>query len=247
MATRLRLIGYVRVSTEGQARDGVSLKAQRERLAAYCAAHGAELVGIESDNGTSGKVPPLKRPGLATALTALRDGEADGLLVLKLDRLSRRTRDVLDLVDDARSRRWRLVSVDERLDTGSAAGRMVLTVLAALAEMEREQVSERTRLGMDQVAREGRARSRFTPFGYRTADGGTEQRRGDRRPLVADRAERRLLLRIEQLRGDGLGARRIAANLNSRGITNPRTGRAWTYRTVERLLGTADRRRHLAA
>ena len=200
-ADHLQLIGYVRVSTEEQARQGVSLDAQRDRLRAYCAAHGHSLAGIEADEGVSGKVPPGRRPGLSRALAAVRAGRAGGLLAVRLDRLSRSTRDVLDLADDSARRGWRLVSVDEALDTGTAAGRLVLTVLAGLAQMEREQVGERVRAAMDRVAREGRPRSRFAPF----------------------------------------GARRIARRLREAG-PNPRTGRPWTYRAVERILATADRR-----
>src|SRR5258705_5443621 len=81
----LRLVGYARVSTEEQAREGVSLEAQRERLQAYCTAHGYELVGLESENGASGKITPAKRPRLAKALDRVQKGEADGILALKLD------------------------------------------------------------------------------------------------------------------------------------------------------------------
>ena len=119
----LRLVGYSRVSTEEQAVTGVSLDGQESRLRAYVTAHGGELVALERDEGVSGKVSPERRVGLARALSCVRSGEADGLLVVKLDRLSRSTRDVLDLVDEARRRDWRLVSVSEHLDTGSAAGR----------------------------------------------------------------------------------------------------------------------------
>ena len=80
-----------------------------ERIAAYCLAHDAELIGIEVDEGISGRVTPSKRPGLAGAIQRLEAGEADGIVVLKLDRLSRSTRDVLDLVDETRRRGWRLV------------------------------------------------------------------------------------------------------------------------------------------
>jgi DNA invertase Pin-like site-specific DNA recombinase len=118
------MIGYCRVSTEEQAREGVSMEAQRKRLDAYCTAQGYELIGIESDNGTSGSVAPGKRPGLARALALVRKGEADGLLALKLDRISRNARDMLELVDDCRRQGWRLVSVFEQLDSGSAAGRL---------------------------------------------------------------------------------------------------------------------------
>src|SRR5215468_7667676 len=90
----VRLVGYARVSTEEQARQGVSLEAQHERLVAYCTAHGYALVGFESENGASGKINPARRPRLAKALECVQNGRADGILVLKLDRLSRRTRDV---------------------------------------------------------------------------------------------------------------------------------------------------------
>ncbi|UCF41683.1 MAG: recombinase family protein, partial [Gemmatimonadota bacterium] len=103
------LVGYCRVSTEEQAREGVSLDAQRKRLAAYCTAHGFELAGVESDEGLSGGVPPAQRPGLTRALEQVRRGEAAGLVVVKLDRLSRSVRDVLDLADSAQCTDWRLV------------------------------------------------------------------------------------------------------------------------------------------
>jgi DNA invertase Pin-like site-specific DNA recombinase len=183
------------------------------------------------------KSPPTQEL-FAKALERVRRG----ILALKLDRLSRRTRDVLDLVDDCRKRGWRLISVSEQLDTGSAAGRLVVTVLAALAEMEREQVSERTRFALDAVARKGRARSRFVPFGYRTGDGAPEQTKGDRRPLVPHEGEQRVLHRIRELREAGHGARRIARALQAEGISNPRSGRPWTPPNVGTLLRTMERR-----
>ena len=91
------------------------------------------------------------------------------------------------------------------------------------------------------MRREGRPRSRFAPFGWRTADGSVEARRGDRRPLARHPAEQRLLRLIEDLRAVGLGARRVARRLDGVG-PNPRTGRPWTHRAVERILATADRR-----
>ncbi len=239
---RLRLVGYARVSTEEQAREGISMHAQRERLEAYCTAHNYDLIAFETDNGVSGKIPPAKRPGLARALALVSKGEADGLLALKLDRLSRRTRDVLDLVDDSRRGGWRLISVSEQLDTGSAAGRLVVTVLAALAEMEREQAAERTRFALDAIARQGRARSRFVPFGYRTAAGGTEQTKGDRKAMVPYPAEQRVLRRLRKLRKKGMGARTIARALEAEGLKNPRSGSPWTPSNVGSILRTLERR-----
>jgi DNA invertase Pin-like site-specific DNA recombinase len=241
-----RLIGYVRVSSAEQVREGVSLDAQRERLQAYAVAHGAQLIGIEADEGLSGKLGPNKRPGLLKALQRVRSGDANGIVALKLDRFSRSTRDVLDLVDETRRDGWRLISVSEHLDTGSAAGRLVVTVLSALSEMEREQIGERTAEALAHVGRQGRIRSRIAPFGYRLQSGGYVARvAGAREGLVEDAGEQRIRSCIVGLHAEGLGARRIAAVLNTSGDVNPRTGRAWHPATLQSLLATIERRADL--
>lgn len=242
---QLRLVGYVRVSTDEQAHRGVSLDAQRERLFAYAKAHGYELLVVESDNGASGKIHPRKRQGLALALGAVERQEADGIVFLKLDRLSRSVRDVLDLADEAQKCGWHLVSVQENIDTSTAAGRMILTVLAALSQMEREQVSERTKAALDQVARESRPRSSRLPFGYQIDGEPTRTRLkagGDSRRLVEHPKEQRILRAMLELRGQGKGAQRIAQALNGMATPNPRTGRPWNYGTIAAILRTVDRR-----
>jgi site-specific DNA recombinase len=247
-STRERLVGYTRVSSEEQAKFGVSLDAQAQRISAYTIAHEVELVGIETDEGISGRIPPARRPGLAQALDVIRRGDADGLVVLRLDRLSRSTRDVLDLVDECGRDDWRLVSVNEHLDTGTAAGRLVVTVLAALSQMEREQVAERTQFALDTIARKGLARSRYTPFGFTLLDGSKnlrEEFRGQRR-LVPDPQEQRILARISHLQESGFGARRIARDLNERGDVNPRTGRSWSPALIQKVVATKDRLAALA-
>ena len=148
-----RVLGYVRVSTEEQAREGVSLDAQRHRIEAHAEAQGWELVGVEADNGISGKAIK-NRPGLRRALSALRKHKADTLLVVALDRLSRSTRDVLDLVARAEKEDWALHSIEERLDTSSPQGRFVVTLLGALAQLEREQAAERTKVAMAELRRQ---------------------------------------------------------------------------------------------
>jgi len=234
----LRLVGYCRVSTVEQAREGVSLSAQAERLRAYATAHGFALVSVETDAGISGKVAAEDRPGMSAALDLVRAGKADGIVALKLDRLSRDTRATLDLVEDCDRNGWRLISVSEHLDTGSAAGRLVVTVLAALSQMEREQIAERTTFAMEAIARDGRSRSRFTPYGWRTADGGTENQAGDRRELIPHAAEQTAVGRIIELRDAGAGARRIATALEG---PNPRNGNAWTANSVAAILRRLDR------
>lgn len=238
-----RLVGYVRVSTEEQARSGLSLDAQRVTLTHHAAALGCELVEVFEDAGVSGGLAPHKRPGLAAALDAVSTGRAGGLLVLNLSRLSRSTRDTLALVERSEREGWRLASVREQLDTGTAAGRMVITMLAALSQMEREQVAERTTWALSQIARDGRSRSRFLPFGYRLESGATGSTpAGDRSQLVPHPEEQPLLARMLALRVEGLGAWRIAADLNAAGEGNPRTGRPWNYGTVAAILRNHDRR-----
>ncbi|TXH22821.1 MAG: recombinase family protein, partial [Elusimicrobia bacterium] len=137
-------IGYVRVSTQEQASDGVSLDAQRVRLTAYCRLHSIKLIDIKADEGISGST--LGRPGLQAALQMLRRGRANTLIVAKLDRLSRSLRDVCSLVDEMFSdERYHLLSLCGMVNTHSAAGRMVLLNLANYNQYERELISERTR------------------------------------------------------------------------------------------------------
>ena len=242
-----RLIGYVRVSTEEQAKEGVSLASQRERLAAYALAHGAELVGIEADEGISGGIAPSKRMGLKAALVRLENGEADGVLVVKLDRLSRSVRDTLALVDRMRDRGWHLVSVNNHLDTETAAGRLVLTVLAALSEMEREQIGERVTEAMAHIAREGRGRSRRLPFGHCTADGEATLSKGDTRPLEKEPEEQKQLRTLKRGRKQGMGARRLAALLNQKHKGNPRTLKPWTPSAIQSLVRNLDIREEALA
>src|SRR5688572_4044244 len=122
-------IGYVRVSTQEQAPEGVSLDAQRDKLRAYCRLHAIKIIDIRSDEGISGST--LERPGLQAALQMLKRGRANTLIVAKLDRLSRSLRDVCTLVEDFFSDdRYHLLSLCGMVNTHSAAGRMVLMNLA---------------------------------------------------------------------------------------------------------------------
>jgi DNA invertase Pin-like site-specific DNA recombinase len=218
----------VRVSTEAQAEAGVSLDEQRTRIRAYAAAHGAEVVALAADR-VSGRT--VRRPALQRALARLRAGEADALVAVRLDRVSRTTRDVLDLVARAEREGWALHSIEERLDTGSPQGRFVVTVLGALAQLEREQAAGRTRAALAELRRQGRRVSGKPPLGYRFRAG----------RLVEVPEEQRIVRRLKRLRAKGLGAKAIAVRLNAAGILNPRTGRPWHHGTVRDVLATAAR------
>ncbi len=226
-----RVLGYVRVSTEEQVREGVSLDAQRQSIEAHAAAQGWELVGIEVDNGVSGK-RMTNRPGLHRALRALKAHKADALLVVALDRLSRTTTDILNVAARSEREGWQIHAAQAQVDAGSAQGEFLLTLQAGLAQLERRKIGERTRVALAELRRQGRRTSRFPPFGFAWKDG--------RRVRVE--SEQRLLRRMLALRADGLGERRIARSLNEGKRGNPRTRGPWSYGTVAAILRTADRR-----
>jgi len=223
-----RLVAYLRVSTAEQAQEGVSLDAQESRLRAYAQAHDCALVAVESDAGVSGK-RMANRPALQRALAVLKAGDADGLVVLKLDRLSRSIKDVITLVERSEREGWRLVSLAEHLDTSNAVGRFTVHLLGALAQLEREQISERTKSAMAELRRRGRRISGSPPFGFRFD--------GDQ--VVAAPAEQRVLQRLLALHAEGCGSWKVTQILNRESRNNPRTGRKWAEGTVRSILATA--------
>ncbi len=136
MAKPTRVIAYVRVSTDEQASGGHSIGAQKSKLRAYCEALDLVLVRVEIDAGASAK--NLDRPALQRALSSLTKREADALLVVKLDRLTRSVRDLGTLIERYFAEgKSGLISVGESVDTRSAAGRLVLRLLTSVAEGER--------------------------------------------------------------------------------------------------------------
>lgn len=128
----MQVIGYTRVSTEEQAREGVSLAAQEAKLRAYAELYELDLVEVVIDAGQSAKT--LARPGLQAALAGLEGGRAQGLVVAKLDRLTRSVRDLGTLLETYFKSRFNLLSVADQVDTRSAAGRFVLSLLTSVAE-----------------------------------------------------------------------------------------------------------------
>ena len=119
------------------------------------------------DEGVSAKVAPQHRPGLQGALLALTGDEAEGLVFTKLDRVARNLSHALALFEDFRKQGWNIACAQEAIDTTTALCRLTFHVLAAFAEFEASQASERTRASMTYLAGTQRVHSRFTPFGYR--------------------------------------------------------------------------------
>ncbi len=222
---RTRAVAYVRVSTDKQAEHGVSLDAQRAKLEAYASLYDVDLVAVEVDAGVSAK--SLDRPALDRALGMLRAGKADAILVVKLDRLTRSVRDLGDLVERYfASGRWALLSVGEQIDTRTAAGRLVLNVLASVAQWEREATGERTSAALAHMRSQREYTGGEAPYGWRVAADGVH--------VEADAGEQGVIAAVAELRAAGLSLRAIAAALHERGML-PRSGRRWHAETVKAL------------
>src|SRR5271155_6270871 len=167
----MKAIGYVRVSTDKQAERGVSLDAQAEKIRAMAVVHNAELLEIIVDGGESAK--SLNRPGMARLLALVDAGEVQTVIIAKLDRLTRSVKDLCTLLERFERRSVALISVAESLDTGSAAGRLVLNIMTAVSQWEREAIGERTRDALRHKRSQGQ-RVGNIPFGSRL--GGDGQR-----------------------------------------------------------------------
>lgn len=220
---RGRAVGYVRVSTERQAGEGVSLDAQAAKIRAMCDVQDAELLELVRDEGASGK--SLARPGLERVLALVDARTVDTVIVAKLDRLTRSVRDLADLLDRFARRGVSLVSVAESLDTGTAAGRLVLNVMTSVAQWEREAISERTRDALRHKKALG-FRVGEIPYGFKLASDG--------RRLEEEPAEQETLALMRTLRAEQRSFQAIADELNRRGYTT-RRGTSWRYQYIADL------------
>jgi DNA invertase Pin-like site-specific DNA recombinase len=211
------MVLYLRVSTEEQARSGLGLEAQRAELERAAEYRNWMVVELVADEGQSGK--DLERPGLKRALQLIVDGNADGMAVAKLDRLSRSVIDAGCLAEWFEDLDARLVALDLNIDTSSPSGRMIFSIISAMAEWERSTIAQRTRDGLAQLRLQGK------PTG---------------RPAVADRPE--LSDRIRLMRAQGMTLQAIADTLNAEGVPTLRGGAMWRVSSVENAAGYRRRR-----
>src|SRR5229473_3262041 len=206
----MKALGYVRVSTDKQ---GISLEAQAEKIRAMALVQGTELMDIivESESAKS-----LNRPGMAKLLAAVDKGKVQAIIVAKLDRLTRSVKDLCELLERFERRGVALVSVAESLDTGSAAGRLVLNIMTAVSPWEREAIGERTRDAMSHKRSQGQRVGNIA-YGFRLAEDGVH--------LEPDPTEQAVLARLRTLRSSH-SLRKIATQLNADGFRT-RRGTAW--------------------
>lgn len=225
VATIVRTAAYVRVSTEEQARSGLGLAAQLARCVAMTTVKDWPQPRVFADEGISGTKDTRRRPGLAQLMDAVSAGEVDAVIINSLDRLGRKTRLVLELVDEFNRYGVSLVSCKESLDTTTAQGQFVLTLFAALAQLERDLIADRTRAALAAKGiKDGEKGGKF-PFGYvRTPLG----------PRL-DRAAAATVRCMFDWRAEGFSLRRIAEHLDRRHPLDG--GRRWQHTSVREILG----------
>jgi site-specific DNA recombinase len=217
----MRLVGYCRVSSLGQA-DNSSLADQRKKLEAYCVAYDHELVAVlnEVESGKNTQ----QRPIFHQALELVKTG-ADGIICTKLDRLARNTRDVLTLVEDVlQPNKKSLVLLDLAIDTSTPMGKCVLTVMAAVAALERDTIAERLAIGR---------KAKKEKFGYIGGQiaYGTKLENGQ---LVPNGNEEFVIEIIRKHHKSGKSFYAIAKFLNESGYKS-KTGKDWSHTTVEQV------------
>jgi site-specific DNA recombinase len=216
---------YLRVSTDDQAESGLGLADQRRRVRGMAEGKGWPEPVLYADEGVSGTKDPADRPALARLLADIHAGQVDALIVLSLDRIGRQVRMVLDLVEEFRQHDVAFVSCKEALDTATPQGKFVLVMFAALAELERDLISQRTIAAMAELGRTTGERGGKLPYGYmRTADG-----------VQVDPAAAVIVRRIFAWHRRGGTLRTIAQRLGEMEVPAPRGG-AWRHTSVAEIL-----------
>lgn len=201
-----RVVGYIRVSTADQAAHGAGADAQRTAITRACEYRSLSLVEIVADDGFSGK--NMNRPGLERCLHMVRAGQASGLVVTKLDRLSRSIKDFSEIMTASQREGWRLIILEPDIDFSTPFGKLLANILASFAEFERDMISMRTREGMAERKRQGAQIGRKTEIPQEVRD------------------------LIRECRGNGMTYREIATHLSRQEIPTPNGARYWAHQTV---------------
>jgi site-specific DNA recombinase len=224
----MKAVGYIRVSTEDQAREGVSLDNQRAKIQAYCNLKDLDLIEIIEDAGISAK--NLNRPGIKKVLELARAKQIDAIVTYKLDRMFRSTVDALE--STKKFDKWGVSfhSLQENLDTKSAMGKFYFTLTAALAEMERGIVAERTKAALSHKRSKNEKTGGDVPFGYNLTKNDL---------LVANEAEQKAISLMVELRNKGYSLRAIAHELEKEGHKTKTGKTAWNPKTVSMVIKRA--------
>ena len=219
----MKAIGYVRVSTDKQVREGVSVENQVERIREFCERDNLDLVDIIRDEGISGG-KNRTRPGFVKLLETIETDEIDAVVLYSLERLSRDMLTILSLERYLDQFDVTLYTVEGKIDTSTIDGWMSFSMKAFMGEMERRQVKSRTKKAMEHMKKNGRVVGDI-PFGFK--------REGDL--LVEIPEEQSIITRVNEMYSQGKNLSSITKKLNEDGITT-RNGNGWDTTQVRRLI-----------
>lgn len=205
-----RVVGYIRVSTVEQATQGAGMDAQRASILRACEYRGLTLTEIVADDGYSGK--NMRRPGLERCMEMIRAGDVQGIVVTKLDRLSRSIKDFSDIMAASQRDGWRLIILEPDIDFSTPFGKLLANILASFAEFERDMISMRTKEGMAERKKMG-------------VKIGKQRHVSD---AVCDA--------VRDMRAQGMTYRQIAERLSRDQVPTPNGARYWAHQTIYDLV-----------
>lgn len=215
---------YTRVSTAEQANEGYSIEEQERMCKAAIVSKGWEYVCTYSDPGITGRT--MDRPGLQKMIGAINNKEVNAVVIYKLDRLSRKQRDTMTIIEDIiLKNEVALVSLNETLDTSTPWGRAMIGILSSFNQMESENIQMRTAMGRKAKVEKGGYAGGKPPIGYRVADG----------ELVIVPEEAEIVRLVFKLRKEGATLIGIAEELNRRGYTT-KSGNKFLHSAVQTIL-----------
>lgn len=218
---------YIRVSTEEQANNGYSVRAQEEKLSSFARIKDWNVYDIYIDEGISGK-NINERGELLRLINDIKNNNVNNVLVYKIDRLTRSTKDLIDLVELFNQYSCAFNSLSESIDTKTSTGRMFIKIIGIFAEFERENIVERVRLGLERKVKEGFSiANKNISYGYVRKKGERVQEINHNESLIVDK--------IFNLFLDGNTYSEIARYLNTNSIKT-KNGKLWTYKTIKLVL-----------
>lgn len=213
MEMKKRACVYTRVSTSEQANEGYSIDEQERMCRAAIESKDWECVGVYSDPGVSGR--SLNRPGLKDMLAKILKHEVEAVVVYKLDRLSRKQKDTMMLIEDVfLKNNVDLISLNETLDTSTPWGRAMIGILSSFNQMESETIQGRTAMGRSAKAKKGCYAGGRPPFGYEVVNG----------ELAVNEEEAKVVRLVFKLRAQGLSLYKITDRMNAEGYHNRQGG-----------------------
>jgi len=220
---------YVRVSTEEQVQEGYSIRAQTEKLKSYALLKDWDIFDIYTDEGISGK-NIVDRPAVNRLIEDIKNGNVNNVLVFKVDRLTRSTKNLLELVELFEDCDCAFNSLTESIDTETPSGRMFLKIIGIFAEFERENLVSRLKLGFERKAKEGYTLSSFCPsYGYTREKGEKIQ--------VIQPDEAKIVKEIYSLFVDkNMSMNEIARTLDQRKIPTKKNSGSWETMTIKGIL-----------